>query len=74
MSVAGVCHARGNNAGLPAVWMVYIVAANLDSAILRCEARGGELLGAPRSAGEGSRFCVIRDPAGAVAALYEQRP
>ena len=71
-SVAGICHARGSNAGLPAVWMVYIVVADLTTALERCQARGGKILGAPRSIG-GSRFCVIQDPAGAVAALYESR-
>lgn len=71
-SVAGICHARGDNAGLPAGWMVYIVVADLAAALERCEARGGKVLGAPRSAG-GGRFCVIQDPAGAVAALYESR-
>ena len=72
-SVAGICHARGDNADLPAAWMVYIVVADLGAAMQRCEARGGKLLGAPKSAGKGKRFCVIQDPAGAVAALYESR-
>ncbi len=72
-SVAGICHARGGNAGLPPVWIVYIVVADLEVAPQRCEARGGKVLGTPRSAGGGSRFCVIQDPAGAIAALYESR-
>jgi len=28
--VAGVCHARGSNADIPPVWMIYIVVADLD--------------------------------------------
>jgi hypothetical protein len=72
-SVAGICHARGDNTGLPAVWMIYIVLADLDAALQRCEERGGKLLGAPKRARDGNRFCAIQDPAGAIAALYESR-
>jgi predicted enzyme related to lactoylglutathione lyase len=72
-SVAGICHARGENADLPPVWMIYIVVADLDEAMRRCEARGGKILRAPKGVEAGSRFAVIRDPAGAIAALYESR-
>jgi predicted enzyme related to lactoylglutathione lyase len=71
-SVAGMCDGRGN-ACLPTVWIMDTVAADLDVTLQRCEARAGEVLGKPRSAGGGSRFCAIQDPAGAVAALYESR-
>ena len=68
--VAGVCHARGANAALPPVWLVYITVPDLDAATRRCVELGGQLLAERRSAGPGS-YCVIRDPAGAVAALYQ---
>jgi uncharacterized protein len=67
---AGICHARGANAGLPPVWMVYFVVDDLDSSVQSCVMRGGTVL-MPARAGAGSRFCVIRDPAGAVCALYQ---
>jgi predicted enzyme related to lactoylglutathione lyase len=69
-AVAGVCHARGANAALPPVWLVYITVPDLDVATRRCVELGGQLLAERRSAGAGS-YCVIRDPAGAVAALYQ---
>ena len=73
-SVAGICHALGDNAGLEPVWTIYIVVADLDAALEPCQApRGGKLLGTPKTAGDGSRFCPIQDPAGAIAALYESR-
>jgi predicted enzyme related to lactoylglutathione lyase len=72
-SVAGICHAQGVNAGQPPVWMIYIVVADLDEAMLRCQARGGKVLRTPAGAGAGNRFCVIQDPAGAVAGLLESR-
>lgn len=69
-AVAGVCHARGPNANLPPMWLIYIVVENLDSALQRCRELGGEVLTPVRMAG-GSRFAVIKDPAGACAALWE---
>lgn len=70
-SVSGVCHARGGNAGLPAQWLIYITVADLDASVARCTERGGKVLAGPKDAGGGARFCVIQDPAGAVAALYQ---
>jgi len=67
--VAGVCHARGENAGMPAQWLIYIVVENLDEALARCEAAGGTTLH-KRSMGSGG-MAVIRDPAGAVCGLYQ---
>ena len=68
--VAGVCHARGQNAAIPPVWLVYIVVADLDASLAACRAGGGEVLLGPKSAGGAARFAVIRDPAGAVCALH----
>jgi uncharacterized protein len=70
-TIAGVCHKRGQNADQPSVWMVYIVVADLDESIRQCEALGGKILRPAKDMGGGSRFCVIQDPAGAVAALYQ---
>ncbi|MCC7387395.1 MAG: VOC family protein [Phycisphaerales bacterium] len=69
-AVAGVCHARGGNADLPAVWMMYIVVEDLDAAVAGVGEAGGVVLTQPRAVGSG-RFAVIRDPAGAVCALYQ---
>ena len=71
-AAAGVCHARGINAGLPPQWLIYITVADLDHSIEQCRKLGGVLLDGPRALGSG-RFCVIRDPAGAVAALFMPR-
>ena len=70
--VAGVCHARGVNAGLPAQWLVYIVVDDVDAAAARCEAKGGRVLVRPKPLG-GGRYCVIQDPAGAVCALSQAK-
>ncbi len=66
--VAGVCHARGVNDGMPAQWLIYIKVADLDRSIAECTALGGKVVHGPRTMGD-NRFCVIQDPAGAVAGL-----
>jgi hypothetical protein len=70
--VAGVCHARGVNTGLPAQWLAYIVVEDVEAAAARCEGRGGKVLVRPKDLG-GGRCCVIQDPAGAVCALYQAK-
>lgn len=68
---AGICHARGVNAEIPPVWLIYIAVEDLTASAKICQELGGEILLAPRSVGTIGRYCVIRDPAGAVAALME---
>jgi predicted enzyme related to lactoylglutathione lyase len=70
-SVAGICHARGLNAEVPPVWLIYITVADLDASMAKCRALGGEVIAGPRRMGRQGRYCVVRDPAGAVAALFE---
>jgi uncharacterized protein len=70
---AGICHARGENAGLPAQWLIYITVSDVDASAARCAERGGKILVGPRDLGAQGRFCVIQDPAGAVAALFTPR-
>jgi len=67
-TVAGICHARGPNAKLPPRWLMYITVANVDESASRCVELGGKVIDGPRPMGE-YRFCVIEDPAGAVAGL-----
>jgi predicted enzyme related to lactoylglutathione lyase len=68
---AGVCHARGVNAGLPPVWLVYVAVADLEASMDRCRELGGDVVAGPSGMGSYGRYCVIRDPAGAHLALFE---
>ncbi|MGB3561682.1 MAG: VOC family protein, partial [Thermoanaerobaculia bacterium] len=34
--IAGVCHARGSNADLPAQWLIYITVADVDASAASC--------------------------------------
>jgi len=67
---AGICHARGGNADLPSCWLIYIVVEDAAQSARICADNGGKVLVQPKSMGGGS-FCVIEDPSGAVAALYQ---
>ncbi len=69
--VAGVCHARGTNVGIPPQWLLYITVEDLDQSIARCTELGGKVIVGPKGAGGTARYCVIQDPAGAVASLYQ---
>ncbi|MEZ6195786.1 MAG: VOC family protein [Planctomycetota bacterium] len=68
--VAGVCHARGSNAGVPPQWISYVVVQDLEGAVARAVEMGGACVNGPRGAG-GGRMAIIRDPAGAVLGLYQ---
>jgi len=68
--VAGICHARGPNAKMPAQWLIYVTVADVEASAARCVELGGALVDGPRPM-EGKPFCVVRDPAGAVLALIQ---
>lgn len=70
-TAAGICHARGVNAELPPQWLVYIIVENVDKSAARCVELGGKVIAGPKGMGGQGRYCVIQDPAGAVAALFE---
>ena len=67
-TVAGICHARGSNSNVPPQWLVYISVADVAESARRCQELGGSVIDGPRTMAQWS-FCVIQDPAGAVAAL-----
>ena len=69
--VAGVCHARGANAGLPAQWLLYVNVPDIEDSFRSCEQRGGKVLSAIRKMPGHGLFCVVQDPAGASLALFQ---
>lgn len=68
---AGVCHTRGVNAKLPPQWLIYITVADVDKSAEQCVQSGGEVIVEPKSMSGYGRYCVIKDPAGAVCALFQ---
>jgi len=71
-TLAGVCHARGDNKAIPPQWLIYITVADIEASAARCKELGGEVVDGPRDLGQGF-FCVVRDPAGAVAGLFQPK-
>ena len=67
---AGICHAKGDNAGMPSQWLIYITVADIDKSVEACRENGGKVIVGPKSMGD-AMLCVIEDPNGAVAALYQ---
>jgi hypothetical protein len=68
--VSGICHALGSNADLPKGWLIYIVVADVKDSAAVCTASGGKIVVEPRGLA-GGQFCVIEDPSGAIAGLYQ---
>lgn len=69
-TMAGICHSRGVNADLPPQWLIYFTVNDVDKSALLCSENGGKVIAGPKNMGKFGRFCVIQDPAGAVAALF----
>ena len=69
-AVSGICHALGSNAELPKGWLIYIIVEDVEASAAACVDNGGEVV-VPVKGLAGGRFCVIRDPAGSTAALYQ---
>ncbi len=68
--VSGICHAKGSNVDLPSGWLIYIVVADIEESIAACVSNGGSVVVEPRGLA-GGQFCVIKDPGGSVAGLYQ---
>ncbi|MBO9491940.1 VOC family protein [Endozoicomonas sp. G2_1] len=70
-AVAGICHAKGPNQDLPAVWLPYFLVEDLDAAVEQTRQNGGKCLTEVKAMGA-DKFVVIQDPAGASCALYQK--
>ena len=68
-TIAGVCHARGSNASLPPQWLMYVRVEDSTASAEKVVELGGEIIQGPRIMG-GETYFVIRDPAGAILAIY----
>lgn|SRR5690606_5630821 len=68
-SAAGVCHARGVNAGLPPVWLIYLPVGDISESIRRVEEEGGTVVKEIRGKDGKPAFAIVRDSVGAHVAL-----
>jgi len=66
---AGVSHARGVNAGLPPVWMLYLPVGDFAESLRRVQEEGGKIIKETTGTDGGYTYAVIQDPVGACLAL-----
>lgn len=72
-AVAGICHARGVNEGLPPVWMIYLPVGDLAQSLARVRELGGEVIAARKGSDGEYAYAAVRDPVGAYLALVPSR-
>lgn len=70
-AVSGICHSKGVNADMPPAWLPYFLVSSINDSIIEVTKLGGELLTEVKEAGK-DRYAVIKDPAGAVCAIYQK--
>jgi uncharacterized protein len=70
-AAAGICHARGQNEGIPPYWMIYINVKDIQKSISDCKELGGTVVKDIKEMGTYGKYAVIKDPAGAFTALFE---
>lgn len=68
-TAAGVCHARGGNAGLPPQWLMYVKVADADRSAEECIRLGGKIISGPNKMGD-ETYYTLQDPAGAALAIF----
>ena len=67
--VAGVCHARGMNTGIPPVWMIYLPVDDLAESLRRVAEEGGEVLKTMQGENGDVGIAFVQDPVGVSFAL-----
>ncbi len=70
-AITGICHAKGPNADMPAAWIPYFLVADIDESVAQVASQRGELVTPIKTIGS-DKYVVIKDPAGAVCALYQK--
>jgi uncharacterized protein len=68
-AAAGVCHARGVNAGLPPVWMIYLPVGDLAESLRRVQEEGGKVVKAMQGKDGAYVYAAVQDPVGVYLAL-----
>jgi predicted enzyme related to lactoylglutathione lyase len=68
----GICHARGQNSGIPPVWMIYFIVEDLNASIIAVEQGGGQIISDIKGNDKNGMYCFIKDPSGAACALFQK--
>lgn len=70
-AVGGICHTRGPNADMPPGWLPYFTVPSVEQAVLQATERGGDILVGPKAVGDDGAMAVVKDPSGAMFALWQ---
>ncbi|MEZ5651253.1 MAG: VOC family protein [Burkholderiaceae bacterium] len=65
-AIGGIMAIPGQAAGMPPSWFNYVTVADIDAIARKTSELGGTVMMGPQEIPEVGRFCVIRDPQGAV--------
>lgn len=68
----GICHALGGNKDLPPMWLIYFYVKDLNVSLEVLKEKGGRIISGPKSYGGGAVYAIIKDPAGACCALFQE--
>ncbi|MFO7274065.1 MAG: VOC family protein [Bacillota bacterium] len=63
-AAAGICHARGANADLPPVWMLYLPVGDMAESLRRVEEEGGKVVKVVKHDDGSYMYAAIQDPVG----------
>lgn len=66
--VGGICHARGQNVGIPPQWIIYVNVEDIEQSVKKCVELGGKVIKELRNENV-LVYAMIEDPIGAVMAL-----
>jgi hypothetical protein len=69
VSAAEICHAGGDNAGIPPVWILSLPVDDFEESLRLVREGGGEIIKRSTDAGH----AVIRDPVGVCIALQANK-
>lgn len=68
---AGICHARGKNANMPPVWMMYLPVGDLADSLKHVQSGDGSIVNEYKNDDGQTTFAAIQDPVGAYLALMQ---
>jgi len=70
--IAGICHNRDTNYGVPPVWIPYFEVESLEKSLQMCINQGGSVIKPIAVIMESKQYAVIQDPCGAVCAIWSE--
>ncbi len=71
LPAAGVCHAKGVNANVPPVWLLYLPVDDLSASLKHVEPAGGQIVNQSKNNNNQITQALIQDPVGTYIVLVQ---